>query len=99
VTLAISSDTEDLGYDKLKFVTPYIEMVDAKTLKELDKLKPMDIADIFYHNKSKTAQLQTKLYEEDYQKSLGGKIRKKTWNFLQKVMEDIFKTSQACPER
>lgn len=75
-------------YEVMDIVSPFVPDIDEKTKGELAAIDPAAVAVIVYHKPSKTAQLQTKLFDEDYRGSIGKKIRTKTWTLI----ENMFKT-------
>lgn len=98
ITLGIAAkdtkdDNEESNYAAMEYVTPYLDDVTTTTLKKLDKFKKGDLLDIFYSSKQRTAQLQTKIYYEDFCKNFKPRVGKKTWQFFRKVLEQLFKTS------
>jgi len=81
------STTESNTYAMMEAITPFVKEIDEKTKTEFSLLTVRDIALIVFHKPSKTAQLQTKLFDEEFRKSLGKKIRVKTWT----LFENMFK--------
>lgn len=85
---AALSKEQDKAYEAMDIISPFVKDIDEKTKTELNLISAKDIATIVYHKPSKTAQLQTKLFEEDFRTMYGKKIRGKTW----KLFEAMFKT-------
>ena len=85
---AATAKEQDKAYEAIDVIAPFVKDIDEKTKSELHLLSPKDIATIVYHKPSKTAQLQTKIFEEDFRAVFGKKIRAKSW----KLIENMFKT-------
>ena len=79
---------QDKAYEAMDVISPFVKDIDDKTKNELNLIAAKDIATIVYHKPSKTAQLQTKLFEDDFKAVFGKKIRGKTW----KLFDAMFKT-------
>src|SRR5574344_1106031 len=87
INKATEKDDKD-AYAAMEVISPFVKEIDDKTKAEFNLLKGSDIALIIYHKPSKTAQLQSKLFEEDFRASFGKKIRAKSW----KLFENMFRT-------
>lgn len=85
---AALSKEQDKAYEAMDVISPFVKDIDEKTKNELHLLGAKDIATIVYHKPSKTAQLQTRIFEEDFRAVFGKKIRAKSW----KLFESMFKT-------
>lgn len=85
---AALSKEQDKAYEAMDVISPFVKDIDEKTKTELQLLGPKDIATIVYHKPSKTAQLQTRIFEDEFRAVFGKKIRTKTW----KLFEAMFKT-------
>lgn len=85
---AALSKEQDKAYEAMDVISPFVKDIDEKTKAELNLITAKEIATIVYHKPSKTAQLQTKLFEEDFRAMYGKKIRGKSW----KLFEAMFKT-------
>ena len=83
---ATSSEDKN-AYEAMEVISPFVKEIDEKTKNEFNLFKGSDLAQIVYHKPSKTAQLQTKLFDEDFKASFGKKIRTKSW----KLFENMFK--------
>lgn len=79
---------QDGKYEAIEMISPFVKDIDDKTKNELNLLSARDIGVIVYHKPSKTAQLQSKLFDESFRASIGKKIRAKTW----KLFDAMFKT-------
>ena len=73
-------------------LSTYVEEVDNKMLSEIDSImgnNPSSFITIYYHARTKTAHLKLGLKESDF-KDAFPKVRKKTWQFLEKIITNIF---------
>lgn len=86
INTATSAEDKN-AYAAMEVISPFVKEIDEKTKAEFNLFKGSDLAQIVYHKPSKTAQLQTKLFEEDFKASFGKKIRAKSW----KLFENMFK--------
>jgi hypothetical protein len=93
VELAISKD-ENVSYEKLDLVTAFFDKFDEKMLKEIDRIKVTQWANIFYDKATHTAQLQSDIFNAKLQAELGSKIRKQSWEVFRGMMELIFGTCE-----
>ena len=83
----VEPDKDDQeNYPLVALLAPFTDKVDTKTLNELKQLSPGDILQLFYHKKSKTAQYQTNLWDEEFCNGFGSKIRKKTWEVFREML-------------
>jgi hypothetical protein len=89
---------EDMPTKVVKLVSPYIKLVDSKTSKEVEDIcqNLRKLISVFYNKRYKLAKFNINLFEgeafkEDY------KARKKTWNFLEKLLADIFNLETDIP--
>jgi len=83
---------KDTDYEKLDLVTAFYDKLDEKMLKEIDRIKVMEWAYIFYDKATHTAQLQSDIFNTQLQESLGNKIRKQSWEVFRGLMALIFGT-------
>lgn len=81
-------DDEEPTYDQVGLAQSYTNQVDAKMIKELEKLPTLRLARIVYNRPKRIAQLQTDIYNEDYLRDKL-KWRKKTITVLQSMFNDI----------
>ena len=104
------SDQKDTDYATADLMAPFTGRIDKTFLKELDNdyLRPTMLSVIYYDRTKQTAQLQSCLWDDDYEKKVKGKIRTSSLklvremvlNFLDKVKpEKIYYTAQlvGCP--
>lgn len=94
IEIGIQSNKEDIPYEVMEYVSPYLDTIDEKMINELKGLKTLDLLELFYHKQSTTIQLQTKIYEEDFVNTHKPKPRVKFVKFLQQVLEKFFKTTE-----
>lgn len=98
--IELSTGEEELdytpSYDELGIVKPYVDKVDEKMLKELDKLAPKHLLRLVYSPRKKIAQLQTELYDDAFLKKL--KWRKKTINIIREIFADLLGTDNVHEE-
>lgn len=77
-----SNETHHIDYKKLELVSPYLDMIDKKTLKELDEIKISDIGFIHYNKRERTAHVQCNVLNDEFRAEFGNKVRKKTWEVV-----------------
>lgn len=87
INAALSTEEKNT-YKTMEVVAPFVTEIDEKTKSEFSLLTVRDIATIVFHKPSKTAQLQTKLFDEEFRKAIGKKVRVKSWS----LFENMFKT-------
>jgi len=90
---AAEEELEKVSYGNLDIITEFKDDIDAKTMKELEKIKPTDLLKIFYSKREKVAQLQCKIFDEETVASYKATIRKKTWRVFHGIVEKILGTS------
>lgn len=93
INAALAKD-QNGKYEAIEMISPFVKDIDDKTKNELNLLTARDIAVIVYHKPSKTAQLQTKLFDESFRQGIGKKIRTKTW----KLFDAMFKALMSIPD-
>jgi len=92
VEIAISKDEEN-DYAKLELVSEFVDKLDEKMLKEIERIKLMEWGFIFYDKPTNTAQLQSDIFNNTLVESLGNKVRKQTWEVFRGMMQILFGTS------
>ena len=93
-----SDKSEDPNYTKLDLVAKFMDKADSKTINELKLLTPTDILYIFYQKKTKTAQLQSNLWDDEFRNQFGNKIRQKTWSFLTNIISAFIESTNLNDE-
>lgn len=89
------TDEKSTDIAKVKIVGKYADKIDAKTVKKLKFFTDNELISIFYHPKSKTAQIKSDLFSEDKLKDIGSKLRKKDREVLQGVFLDLLATTES----
>ena len=84
-------EKKDDNYSQFPLMSRIIDKVDATMLDELEKIRSIDLLSIYYNKKTKTAEAQCCLYDEDYIKE-HSKYRKKTWEVFQILVETFLGT-------
>ena len=87
VELSVSKETEN--YDVLDLLNGVSESCDKLTISELAKINPADYFRIFYNKKTRTAEAQTMIFNDDIEAEK--KLRKKTWVAVRNLMRNLFK--------
>ena len=102
---------EDKGDIELAgILAPWVDKVDETTLKEFNQLttKLSDYFNIYYMSKRREARIYCGLFDPDF-RAAHKKVRAKTWEVLEKMMQQIFDTKdftdfvvvskmQGCPQ-
>lgn len=94
VTKLLTKTEQELDVSDLDLAKAVVDNVDEKTLDALNCLKPSDYATIFYHKKTKTAQLQCPVLQTEHQESFKSKLRKKDWAVVTTFMETVLRTDK-----
>ncbi len=89
IELAITTD-DDIDYDKLELIQPFMAKADAKLITEIQSIKPNKILRMVYSKPLRTAQLQTELYDKKFQDAF--KFRKKSWDVILGMLESFMGT-------
>lgn len=93
----VESDTskkDTVNYTQLSMLAPFATKVDKKMLDEIGLLGPDIFLEIFYSKKTKTAQLQSRLWDDEATEEYGNKIRKKTWTVLRDMTAEFMRTAE-----
>jgi len=90
-----SSVAEDTPLPITRFLTSMVDLIDEKSWANFSKnLEPGDWVHMFYHAKTHTAQLQSRVIDDpDLRASIGKRMRKKDWNAAEAFIELIFGTT------
>lgn len=95
-SIKVKSGTEEdtTTPDTAKVISPYIDMIDDKMIAEIDLMtkKLHDFFNIFWHTKKHYCCLNVGPLETHFKESFGKRIRQKTWDFVTKVIVDMFGT-------
>lgn len=81
----------DLPTDLTKFISPFMAMCDAKTIKEIDQItaNPVNFMSVFYQPKQKKAAFRCAIFEgPSFREEFN--LRQKTWKFMEKAMGTLF---------
>lgn len=84
IELAIDTE-EEVDYDKLELIQPFMDKSDKKLISEIEQLQPNKILRIYYNEKSRVAQLQSDLNDTKFQESF--RFRKKSWGIITGMLE------------
>lgn len=90
------TNNEDINKAKLpakvvKFISPYVKVVDKTTLKEIEQITKNfnKFSSLFYNKRLKTAVFRCAIFEGPaFRESFN--VRKKTWKFLEDLLVQIF---------
>lgn len=88
---AVNGKVEE-DYKTLELISPYLALIDTKTAKELEPIVGNNWLRLNYFKKTKTIEVCSDLLDEEYVKSFGTKIRKKTWELIQGLLEVFLQT-------
>jgi len=86
---AITYKSQNDDSDFIKMELAHILKGDTKMKADFEKISFEDLLTVFYQKKTKTAQLQTKIFDKEYIATLD--IKKKYWDVFQKTFLTIFK--------
>lgn len=86
---ALSTDKD---YEKLEFIEPWFKSFDKKFLSELDKINATKFCRLYYHKKSKTAQLQTDLFDDETFTDVMKTFRKRSRDTIREMFTMFFGT-------
>lgn len=89
---AINNEGE-IDYDKLDMVQPHLKSFDRKFLTEIDKIKPVRLIRMHYNKKTRTATMQTDIYDEEFRNKFKG-FRKRSWTAIEGLLEMFFGTDK-----
>lgn len=84
-------EKKDDNYSQFPLMSRIIDKVDATMMDELEKIRSIDLLTIFYNKKTKTAEAQCCVFNEDYIKE-HSKYRKKTWEVFQILISTFLGT-------
>lgn len=88
---------EDTGFKAAKALSKFIGRIDERFLKEVGKLRPLEIAHIYYDRKQHVAQLQSDICSKDFQEQISGRIRKSSIKLIEEIVKFMLKVEK-CPE-
>lgn len=91
---ALSKD-DDTGYKGSAVMAKFIDRIDEKFLSELAKLRSVDIMLIYYAKDQKIAQLNSALWEKEYeQQVIKSKLRKSTLMLIRDMVATMLQTDK-----
>jgi hypothetical protein len=88
-----NKEESEITYDSTEVYQAVSNQLSKNTVKELERVykrSPVDFLNIYYDKKSRTAQLQTSVFDKDYQESFGTKVSKKSWTVLTTMFTTLF---------
>lgn len=90
ISEAITYKSQNDDSDFIKMELAHILKGNAEMRTDFEKISFEDLLTVFYQRKTKTAQLQTKIFDKEYMNTLDFK-KKKHWDVFQKTFLAIFK--------
>ena len=94
--LELATSGDDADFKQSAILSPFIERIDKKFVQEIEKarIRPLELASIYYDKKEHIAQLQSDLFEEDWATEMKNKLRKSSIKLLRDIVGAMLKTDQ-----
>lgn len=86
-------EKKDDNYTQFPLMSRIIDKVDPTMVDELEKIRSIDLLQIYYNKKTKSAEAQTCVFNEEYIKE-HPKYRKKTWEVFQVLVTTFLGTEE-----
>lgn len=97
----ITSKKKDAKFKSAQIIAKFVDKVDDKFEREVQKIRPLDAGFIFYDHQKKTAQLLCDLLDEDFIEKVHSKevksslstLRKSTITTIQEMLKEVYGTA------